>query len=177
VTIAGTDKLTADFDAHNIGGRIEAGRRFAGLGPVAVTPYAAAQVQAFILPSYSETAASGSNQFALAFSSRTSTTTRGELGFWFDTRHTDSNGTVTLFSRLAWAHDWRSDDSVTASFQSLSGSSFIVNGATPPSNLGLVTAGIEAKASQAVTVTTKFDGEFANGYQSYAGTGTVRYAW
>jgi uncharacterized protein with beta-barrel porin domain len=177
VMVAGTDNLTAGFDAHNVGARIEAGRRFAGPGTAGITPYAAAQVQAFFLPSYNESATSGSNQFALAFGSRTATTTRSELGFWFDTRAAAGDGTVTLFSRLAWAHDWRSDDTVTASFQSLSGSSFIVNGATPPENLGLVTAGVEAKATSRVTVTAKFDGEFANGYQSYAGTGTVRYAW
>jgi uncharacterized protein with beta-barrel porin domain len=66
---------------------------------------------------------------------------------------------------------------VTAAFQSLGGSSFVVGGATPPSDVGLVTAGIESRLTKAITVSAKFDGEFAGGYQSYAGTGTVRYAW
>ncbi|MBX9841755.1 MAG: autotransporter outer membrane beta-barrel domain-containing protein [Xanthobacteraceae bacterium] len=178
VFVAGTDSLTADFTAHNVGGRIETGWRFlAPGGAVGVTPYAALQVQAFFLPGYTETAASGSGQFALAFDRRTTTTTRSELGAWFDTRQMTGNGPVNLFSRLAWAHDWRSDDSVTAAFQSLGGSSFIVNGAAPPGDVGLVTAGIEAKATKAITVTAKFDGEFADGYQSYAGTGTVKFTW
>lgn len=178
VLVAGTDSLTADFTAHNVGGRVEAGWRFlAPGGTVGVTPYAAAQVQAFFLPGYGETATTGSNQFALAYDRRTATTTRSELGAWFDTRQLTGNGWVNLFGRLAWAHDWRSDNSVTAAFQSLGGSGFIVNGATPPSNIGLVTAGIESRVTKTVTVSAKFDGEFAGGYQSYAGTGTVRYSW
>jgi len=81
VTVAGTDDLTADFSANNVGGRIEGGYRFAipgvfdsrGFG---VTPYAALQVQAFHTPSYSEVAASGSSTFALAYDAQTTTTTR-----------------------------------------------------------------------------------------------------
>jgi uncharacterized protein with beta-barrel porin domain len=178
VFLAGTDKLTADFTAHNVGGRVEAGWRFlAPGGAVGVTPYAAAQVQAVFLPGFSESATTGSNQFALTFNSRTATDTRTELGFWFDTRALTGGGAVNLFSRLAWAHDWRSDPSVTAAFQSLGGSSFVVGGATPPDDVGLVTAGIEAKVTKAITVSAKFDGEFGSGYQSYAGTGTVKYRW
>ncbi len=130
-----------------------------------------------MLPGYSEAATAGSNQFALSFGSRTATTTRAELGAWFDSRHLFASGNVNLFGRLAWAHDWRSDATVTASFQSLAGSSFVVNGAAPPSNLALVTAGATVRMSERVTLTGKFDGEFASGYQSYAGTGTLRYAF
>ena len=78
VTVAGTDHLTADFSANNVGGRIEGGYRFAipgvfdssGFG---LTPYAALQVQAFHTPSYSEIAASGSPIFALAYDAHTTT--------------------------------------------------------------------------------------------------------
>ena len=64
LTVAGTDKLRADFDANNIGGRLEAGHRFVVQRSFGITPYAAAQVQAFLVPGYSESATSGSNQFA-----------------------------------------------------------------------------------------------------------------
>ena len=92
VTVAGTDDLTAGFAANDIGGRIEGGYRFAipdifavpGLGFI---PYAAFQMQAFYTPAYSETAASGSSQFALAYDAQTTTVTRTELGAWFDDAH------------------------------------------------------------------------------------------
>ena len=93
VTVAGTDHLTADFSANNVGGRIEGGYRFAIPGALGwpgqygFTPYAAGQVQAFRTPSYSESAVSGSSIFALAYDARTTTTTRTELGAWFRLDH------------------------------------------------------------------------------------------
>jgi uncharacterized protein with beta-barrel porin domain len=175
VTVNGTDNLTASFTAHNVGARIEAGHRFVAPMRVAVTPYTAVQVQTFWLPSYGETATSGSNQFALSYNSRTATTTRAELGAWFDTKNLFPSRATNLFARLAWAHDWRSDASVTAGFQTLAGTSFVVNGAAPPKNLALVTAGATVGIARNVSFTAKFDGEFASGFQSFAGTGTLKY--
>jgi len=41
----------------------------------------------------------------------------------------------------------------------------------------LTTAGAELHLTQAWSLLTKFDGEFAKGSQTYAGTGTLRYVW
>ncbi len=177
VTVLGTDTLTADFRANNLGARIEAGHRLSAPLSIGVTPYAAAQVQAFWLPAYSETAASGSSQFALSYAANTATATRAELGAWFDTRPLIGEHNVSLFSRLAWAHDWNGDTRVTAVFQSLPGASFVVNGAAAPADVALVTAGAGIRLNQAMSVSVKFDGEFANAYQSYAGTAMFRYGW
>jgi hypothetical protein len=40
-----------------------------------------------------------------------------------------------------------------------------------------VSAGAELRLANGVLLLGKFDGEFANGSQTYAGTGTVRVAW
>ena len=80
--MAGTDHLTANFAANNVGGRIEGGYRFAipGVlgwpGQFGFTPYAAGQVQVFRTPFYMERAASGSPVFALAYNASTTTTSR-----------------------------------------------------------------------------------------------------
>ncbi len=177
VTIAGTDQLAASFTANNIGARIEAGHRLMATQRMSVTPYAALQVQAFILPGYNETATAGSSQFALAYSARTIRSTRSEIGAWFDTDQTFRSHKVNLFSRFAWAHDWRSDPSVIATFQMLPGTSFTVSGASPPNDIALVTAGAELRLTQRMSLAAKFDGEFAHGYRSYAGTGMLRYSW
>jgi uncharacterized protein with beta-barrel porin domain len=52
-----------------------------------------------------------------------------------------------------------------------------VNGAAAPQNVALVTAGAETRIGPRTTLSAKFDGELAGGYQSYAGTGTLRYAF
>jgi len=46
-----------------------------------------------------------------------------------------------------------------------------------PKNSALTTAGAELHLTQAWSLLAKFDGEFAKGSQTYAGTGTVRYVW
>jgi outer membrane autotransporter protein len=142
-----------------------------------MTPYAAMQAQSFHTPSYAETDLNGGG-FALAYGARTGTATRGELGTRFDrVMPLDRNAVLALRGRIAWAHDWVSDPSLVAGFQSLPGTSFIVNGATPAKDSALVSAGSELRLANGVTLAAKFDGEFAGRSSTYAGTGTVRYAW
>ena len=62
-------------------------------------------------------------------------------------------------------------------FQALPGTSFIVNGATPAKDSALVSTGAELRLVNGVTPSGKFDGEFARRSSTYAGTGTIRYAW
>jgi uncharacterized protein with beta-barrel porin domain len=64
-----------------------------------------------------------------------------------------------------------------AAFQALPGTNFIVNGAAPAKDSALVSAGAELKLINGVTLLGKFDGEFARGSSTYAGTGTIRYTW
>lgn len=184
VTVAGVDHLTADFSAHNIGARIEGGYRFAIPGVFGfptwsgITPYAAAQVQSFRTPSYSETAVSGSPIFALAYEARTTTTARTELGAWVDWSTLVEYGPVlTLRARAAWAHDYWSAPNITASFVALPGSTFIVTGATPARDLLLASAGLELGFRNGFSLATRFDGEFASHSQKYAGTARLRYIW
>jgi uncharacterized protein with beta-barrel porin domain len=184
VTLAGTDHLAADFSANNVGGRIEGGYRFALPGVLGwparygVTPYAAGQVQTFRAPSYSESAASGSSVFALAYNARTTTTARTEVGAWFDwTIPTGYGTTLALRTRAAWAHDYWSAPNITAMFEALPGSSFTVTGAAPASDLLLASAGAEIGLGNGFSLAAWFDGEFAEHSQKYAGTGRLRYTW
>ena len=170
------DHLTADFEAQSFGGRVEGGYRF-GTPIGGVTPYAAVQAQSFRTPSYRETDVAGGG-FALAYNARTGSDTRSELGARFDhVAAVDRGAVLTLRGRLAWAHDWITDPTLAAVFQALPGASFIVNGAAPAKDSALASAGAELRLANGVTLLGKFDGEFANHSQTYAGTGTIRYAW
>jgi Autotransporter beta-domain len=142
-----------------------------------LTPYAAMQAQSVHTPGYSETDVTGGG-FALACNSRTGTDTRSELGTRFDRLIALYPGAaLALRGRLAWAHDWVSDPTIAAAFQTLPGASFIVNGAVPANDSALVSTGAELRLANGVSVLGKFDGEFASHSSTYAGTGTVRYAW
>ena len=84
---------------------------------------------------------------------------------------------LVLRARAAWAHDWVTNPALGAVFQALPGAAFTVNGAAPPKNSALASAGAELHLTRNWSFAGKFDGEFASGSQTYAGTGTLRYAW
>lgn len=170
------DQLTAQFDAQSYGVRLEGGYRYAVLPTLGVTPYAALQAQSFHTPNYSETDLTGGG-FGLTYQSMTATDTRSELGARLDAPTVLNGMPLLLRGRVAWAHDWVSDPALTAVFQALPGASFVVNGAALPQNSALATAGAELRITRALTLIGKFDGEFASGSQTYAGSGTLRYAW
>ena len=183
VTVAGTDHLAADFAANNIAGRLEGGYRLAlpsvnWPGQSGFTPYAAVQVQSFRTPSYSETALSGSSVFALSYDARTITTTRTELGTWLDWSIPVDYGTrLSLLGRAAWAHDYWSAPNITAGFLALPGSSFVVTGAAPATDLLLASAGVEVGFRNGFSIGARFDGEFAENSTKYSGMGRLRYTW
>jgi outer membrane autotransporter protein len=170
------DHLTADFNAQSYGGRLEGGYRFETL-LAGIAPYAAIEAQSFHTPSYSE-AGSIPSGFALAFGSHDATDTRSELGARFDRAlAVYPDAVLALRGRVAWAHDWVSDPALMPVFQSLPGASFVVNGATPPHDSALTSAGAELRLANGIALLGKFDGEFGSHSSTYAGTGTIRYTW
>ncbi len=172
----GGDHLNASFDGQSYAGRLEAGYRYAVLPMIGVTPYAALQVQDFHTPGYSETDLTGGG-FGLSYNSMNATDTRSELGARFDDMTMIGAMPLSLRARAAWAHDWVSTPNLMPVFQALPGSAFIVYGAAAPKNSALASAGAELHLTANWSLAAKFDGEFASGSQTYAGTGTLRYMW
>ena len=179
ITAVGTERLRANFNANAFSGRIEAGNRWLvpEIGGIGLTPYAALQVIAFHLPSYAETSLNGAGGFALNYSAETATATRTEIGLRGDKSWAMAEGLLTLRGRAAWAHDYNSDRNISATFQSLPGSTFIVNGAQPARNAALTSASAEMNFNGGWSVAATFDGEFSDVSRSYAGKGVVRYGW
>ncbi len=176
VTIAGVDRLRAEFNANTFAGRFEAGYRYATPW-MGITPYAAAQVTTFDLPNYAEAVVSGSNVFALSYAAKGVTDTRSELGLRTDKSFAVQGGLLTLRGRAAWAHDFNPDRSIGAVFQTLPGAAFVVNGAGLARDSALTTAAVEMKWLNGWSAAVTFEGEFSDVTRSYAGKGVVRYAW
>ncbi len=176
VAIAGIDHLRAKFNANAWSGRVESGTRFVTQG-IGFTPYAAGQFTAFALPNYAEDVVSGANTFALAYTAKIVTATRSELGLRTDKTFAMQDGIFTLRGRVAWAHDFNPDRSIAATFQTLPGASFVVNGAAQARDAALTTATAEMKWRNSWSVLATAEGEFSNVARSYAGKGVVRYAW
>jgi outer membrane autotransporter protein len=145
-------------------------------GAAGVTPYAAIQTQDFQTPAYSETDLTGGG-FGLSYNAMNGTDTRSELGARFDDLTAIGAMPLVLRAKLAWAHYWVSNPSLNASFESLPGTSFTVNGAPIPHDSALTSAGAQLFFTPNWSFLAKFDGEFANGHQLYACSGTLRYTW
>jgi outer membrane autotransporter protein len=173
------DQLTASFQGQSYSARLEGGYRFAlpvYHDAVGVTPYAAVQVQDFQTPAFSETDLSGGG-LGLSFNAMNGTDTRSELGSRFDDLTAINNLPLVLRAKVAWAHDWVSNPALNASFESLPGSGFTVFGAAIPRDSALTSTGAQLFFTPNWSLLAKFDGEFASGYQLYAGSGTLRYTW
>lgn len=176
VTVAGVDRLRAQFNANAWSGRVEGGYRF--VTPwMGVTPYAAGQFTTYQLPAYAEQVLAGSNAFALNYAAKDITTGRSELGVRLDRSFAMQNAILTLRGRAAWAHNFNTDRSVTALFQNLPGGTFLVSGAAQAPNTALTTASAEMKWLNGWSAAATFEGEFSDITRSYAGKGVVRYSW
>ena len=105
------------------------------------------------------------------------TATRSELGLRTDKSIAMQDGVFTLRGRLAWAHDYNPDRTIGATFQTLPGASFVVNGARLAPDSALTTASAEWKWLSGWSAAATFEGEFSGVTRSYAGKGVVRCAW
>src|SRR5260370_8393589 len=179
VTIAGVDRLHAEFNANAFSGRVESRYRLVApwMGGIGITACAVGQFTTLDLPTYAEQVLSGANTFALAYSSKSVTDTRSELGVRADKSFAMQNAILILRGRAAWAHDFNPDRSIAATFQALPGASFVVGGAAQASDSALTTASAEMKWRNGWSAAATFEGEFSDVTRSYAGKGVARYAW
>jgi hypothetical protein len=170
------NQLTGRFQGESYGARLEGGYRFAVLPRLGVTPYAAVQAQVFSTAAFRETDVSGGG-FGLNYASMQASGVRSELGLRLDAPTMLAGMPLILRGRAAYAHDTVANPALSAAFQALPGSSFIVNGAPIPKDSALTSVGAELFITSKWSLLAKFDGEFAQGAQSYSGSGTLRYLW
>ncbi|WP_246775239.1 autotransporter outer membrane beta-barrel domain-containing protein [Bradyrhizobium diazoefficiens] len=176
VPAGGFDQLQGRFKADTFSARFEGGYRFATRW-IGITPYAAAQATNFNLPNYSELSLNGGGLFALNYASQSLTDTRSELGLRTDKSYAVQDGVLTLRGRAAWAHDYNPSRAVTALFQTLPGTSFVVNGAQADADSALLSASAEMKWLSGFSIAGTFDGEFSGNVTSYSGKGVLKYSW
>ena len=174
------ENLRATFGTQSYGARFESGYRYA-LGWMTVTPYFAAQAQAFYTPGYSETDLSNGalGQFGLSYSAATLTDVSSEVGARFKSvQGLDGGMQLVIRARTAWKHDWTNGPALTAAFQApLLPTSFIVTGAAVPHDSALVSASADLHVTASFAVGAKFDSTLALAAQTYAGAATARYSW
>jgi uncharacterized protein with beta-barrel porin domain len=112
----------------------------------------------------------------LSYAAMNATDVRTELGGRFDAPTLVLGMPLIVRASVAWAHDFVTNPALSAAFQLLPGGSFTVFGAPIPHDSTLTSVGAELFLAPRWTALFKFDGEFANGSQTYGG-GTLRCSW
>ncbi|HTV71703.1 MAG TPA: autotransporter domain-containing protein [Rhizobiaceae bacterium] len=166
--------LTADFNAHTFSGRAEIGYRL-DIPIATIAPYAAFQAINYQMPAYSE---SGPGVFPLDYAASSTTATRIELGARIEHPIALSNGAVMkLTGRAAWAINGGTERRAVASFPSLAGQPFIVDGAAPARHAALIDAGAEFDFGNNLAAAVTFQSEFSSNVTSYGAKAKFSYRW
>ena len=176
VTPAGTDQLNAAVNAHAYSGRLEGGYRLATRW-LGITPYAAAQITNFRLPSDTPQPASVADRFPTAAGGNSFTDSRTELGLRVSTSVALFGSLIGLRGRLAWAHDFSAGQSIPAAFQSLPGQRLVTGGVSLAPNAALAGVAVELRDLNGWSAVANFDSEVSDLVRSYTGRATLRYAW
>ncbi len=173
---AGGDQIKANFNAQTYSGRLEAGYAIEVRPRIAISPYAAVQLLDTHTPSYNETDLAGGIQ-AASLNAEDSPDTRGEIG-----AHLSAAGFFLIYptmvrATVAWAHDWVGNQSAAGAFVTAPGTGFIVTANGIPKNSAITSLETEFRITERLSLAAKFDGQFGEVSQLYAGTATLRFWW
>jgi outer membrane autotransporter protein len=177
VSIAGSDRISAAFDAYSLNTRAEVGIR-QGWREIGFTPFIAAQLQQFHAPAYQEQANGTGAPFAVSYQQNTTNAIRSELGMWFDAQPKSSSGLpISLRARVAWAHNFGDTPTATGAFVSIPSGPFVVTGAKQGDDVLLASAAAEWAIQRGTWLTARLDTELSRNSSSYSGMGGIRFAW
>ncbi|WP_449390999.1 autotransporter outer membrane beta-barrel domain-containing protein [Eoetvoesiella caeni] len=168
ITLAGGQKLTADYHANSAQLFTELGYALPVGANSVVEPYAGLAWLSQRMQGFSESGGSA----ALRSDSQTDTVTTFTLGLRGKTTMELSAGKrVTLFAGLGWRH---ASGDVTSTrnlaFIQGNGASFQVSGAPVAKNAALVDAGVEASIGRNAALGLSYNGQYGSGNTNHVGS-------
>lgn len=168
ITLAGGQKLTADYHANSAQLFTELGYALPVGANSVVEPYAGLAWLSQRMQGFSESGGSA----ALRSDSQTDTVTTFTLGLRGKTTMELSAGKrVTLFAGLGWRH---ASGDVTSTrnlaFIQGNGASFQVSGAPIAKNAALVDAGVEASIGRNAALGLSYNGQYGSGNTNHVGS-------
>ncbi len=178
VTLLGTDVLKARYQAHDFGGRIEAGYGFAVENLGTISPYTAFVGDSYYWPAYSEFAASGSALYAVSYASNTISITHTELGLRYGgVLASNPDHTIWIDALAAWEHELDDNPYVHAAFQTAPNSIFTLYGTRPARETALLGFGSRIQLDQSTTAGLRTDARVGVGTTIFSGTADITIRW
>jgi outer membrane autotransporter protein len=181
-TISGagpTENASGHFAADQVSARIEFGRAYR-FNATRITPFVAVEPAALWQHAYAETStiAGGAGVLGLSYDANTVTSLPTFLGAQIDTQYRLLNGQMlSPWLRAAWVHEFSTDRPIQASFVSVPGTGFTVDGARPGSDALRLGAGATLAFNTNAYLFANLEGEFSNDDRTYAATGGIRLTW
>lgn len=182
-TISGvgpTENASGRFASDQVGGRVELGRKYE-FGRYAVTPFAAVEPAALWQHAYTETsttAGGGGGVMGLSYSANTVTSLPTFLGAELDTKYVLAGGhELAPFTRVSWVHEFETERQISASFTSVPGTGFTIDGARPSADAVRFESGGTLTLTRAASVFANLESEYSDRSRSYTGTGGVKVVW
>jgi outer membrane autotransporter protein len=100
------------------------------------------------------------------------------VGVQLDSKLALADGMVwTPYTRVSWVHEFEPTREITASFITLPGSTFTVDGPRAARDAARVDLGSKLAIDRNASVFSSFNGEFSDRSRMYAGKGGFRIVW
>ncbi len=178
ITVSGTDVLSGKVNAYEFGGRVEGGYHFSVDDQYGLTPYLAGSLQNIVTPAYAEGVQSGTSSFAVSYLSQNNTLGRTEAGTHLDRSfQLDDDTSLSAQGTIGWSHQVGYSPVSTVSFQSLSGSSFLLSGIKPANDTAVLGLNIQAQKATGLSYGVRLDSQVGAGTTILGATGNVAYRW
>ncbi len=180
ITGAGpTEVATGNFGSDQINSRLEAGRKYAFTG-YTLTPFVATEPGVLFQRAYSETSTAGGGPgiLGLNYLARTTSSLPTFLGMQVDTHEVMTNGyAFDPYARVSWVHEFMPKRQIEASFITVPGPSFTVDGARAYTDAARINTGVKVGLARDTVAFLNVEGEFASNSQSYSATAGMQTTW
>jgi uncharacterized protein with beta-barrel porin domain len=173
ITVSGTDDLAGKVSASIFGMRYETGAEFGWF-----IPYLALQDQLVMAPAYSETASSGTDNFALSYLPHTTNVPGTDLGVRQNANiPLDPNWSLDFTDRLAWKYQLDETLDARALYAKVPGSDFTVYGAQPAKSAALVGLGFALLNRSGFGMNAHLQSMIAGNSQTYEEFAGLSFVW
>jgi len=166
--------LTSSYVSTAWSGRLQASAAVLSWNGLSLSPLAALQAVHVHSPAFFERASLGGNAGALSVASRGDMTSRSELGLQLDAQTLLGRFPVSGYVRASWAHYFQRDAAVMASLTALPSASFLTQGSRPDRNGALLSAGVDTKMNERVTLGVRLDSEISANTRRLGGTAQMK---
>jgi outer membrane autotransporter protein len=124
------------------------------------------------------TAGGGAGVMGLSYNANTVTSLPTFLGAQLDTKYMLTGGhELTPFTRVSWVHEFETERQISASFTSVPGTGFTVDGARPSADAVRFESGGTVTLTRAASVFANLESEYSDRSRSYTGTAGVKVVW